>query len=92
MCGQCGTEMSEACQNVSTRLTYYPKLSQACESSSYTLVHGYVRNGYSISADGDCADGDCGEGNCGEGDCGEGDCGEGDCGEGEWIPLFDACS
>ena len=31
--------------------------------------HGYVRDCYLIS---------------GEGDCGEGDCGEDDCGEGEW--------
>ena len=48
---------------------------EACEKeSSYTMVHGYVRDWYLIS----------GEGDCGEGDCGEGDCGEGDCGEGEW--------
>ena len=43
------------------------------------MVHGYVRDWYLISGEGDC-----GEGDCGEGDCGEGDCGEGDCGEGEW--------
>ena len=38
------------------------------------MVHGYDRDWYLIS----------GEGDCGEGDCGEGDCGEGECGEGEW--------
>ena len=38
------------------------------------MVHGYVRDWYLISGEGDCR----------EGDCGEGDCGEGDCGEGEW--------
>ena len=40
------------------------------------MVHGYVRDWYLISGEGDCGEGDCGEGDCGEGDCGEGDCGE----------------
>ena len=47
------------------------------------MLHGYVRDWYLISGEGDCGEGDCGEGDCGEGDCGEGDCGEGDCGEGD---------
>ena len=42
------------------------------------MVHGYVRDWYLIS----------GEGDCGEDDCGEVDCGEADCWEGEWLSIL----
>ena len=61
------------CSMLSVDPNQWLKSHLTCVCSAYTLVHGYLRNWYLIS---------------GEGDCGEDDCGEDDCGEGERIPNY----